>query len=469
MPPMQPDDTRVDQGGRPRTTGRYAAAVADPGLYVAPESAARPYAEAIAWLWRLGEPVHEPLAGAVGFGTGNESDSLARYVGEGRLAGAVVLINGEPVERPVRFEDGLRLRGPVLRLAHGGRAVVRSNAGIHGAERDRTLHLATTAERWGTLDAAWALPPLARYLARRLDRPLIALPPIGCLRIDDLPGTAELQLRGAARDDHSMERRIRHIVDDVERARAHLLVAVAARALLGEEAVPTDQVWPRAVAALADGVRRGVLEPAGHGLLHLNDAARRSGHLDPREFVALPEDEAGRRMDVAMHWIHDRIGPAKSFVPPAWGYNTGTLAAATARGLTVWLPPAVGALTVAGGHVRETLNVGIPSLDGLDYSPLRRIAEFGLPPTVVFHGRLLDDRLTSLRKSRALLSAARLARRRDLERIPRLPDIRWIAARDFLDRLRVHGSTELAATGISGPPGTEIFVLAEDGRRRVAL
>ena len=447
----------------------YAAAVADPRVYAAPGSAARAYAAGIAWLWRLGGPVGERLPRAVGFGAAEEAENLAADVGAGRLAGAVVLAGGAQTGGRLRFEGGLNLHGPALRLEGGGRPLVRSSAGMHAAERDGVLFLATTPERWGSLDEAWTLPVLADHLTRRLARPLVALPAVGCLRIDDLPGTAELQLRGRARDDRAMERHVRRIVASVERAGARLLVAVAARALHDGEPVPTDGVWPAAVAALADGVRRRVLEPAGHGLLHLNDAARARGELDPREFLDLGEEEAGRRIDAAMEWIRDRLGPSRTFVPPAWGCSDGTLSAAAARGLTIWRPPASGPLIRPGGDVRETLRIGIGALDGLDYSPLRHVAEYGLPPTVVFHGRLLDDRLASLRERRAVVAAARLARRRDLERIPRLRGVTWIGAHELVERLRAHDAIEVRGDEVTGPPGTEAVLIDEAGRRPSTL
>jgi hypothetical protein len=443
--------------------------VADPRVYAAPGSAARHYAAGIAWLWRLGGPVAEPLPGAVGFGTAEEADDLAAHVGAGRLACAAVLAGGAPAGGRLRFDAGFRLHGPALRLDDRGRPLVRSSAGVHAAERDSVLFLATTPERWGDLDESWVLPVLAHHLARRLGRPLVALPAVGCLRIDDLPGTAELQLRGRARDDRAMERHVRRIIASVERAGARLLVAVAARALHDAEPVPTDHVWPAAVAALADGVRRRVLEPAAHGLLHLNDAARTRGELDPREFLDLGEDEAGRRIDAAMEWIHDRLGPSRMFVPPAWGCSDGTLSAAAVRGLAIWRPPAPGPLVGPGGDVRETLQIGIGALDGLDYSPLRHIADHGLPPTVVFHGRLLDDRVASLRERRALLTTARLARRRDLDRIPRLRGVAWIGAHELLARLRAHDAIEVRGDDITGPPGTEAVLIDAAGRRPLRL
>ena len=441
----------------------------DPRIYAAPGSAARAYAAGIAWLWRLEGPVDEQVAGAVGFGTAEETEHLAADVGAGRLAGGVVLAGGAEAGGRLSFESGFRLHGPALRLENGGRPLVRSSAGVHAAERDGMLFLATMPERWGSLDEAWALPVLARHLARRLARPLVALPAVGCLRIDDLPGTAELQLRGRARDDGAMERHIRRIVASVERAGARLLVAVAARALDDGKQVPTDRVWPVSVAALADGVRRRVLEPAGHGLLHLNDAARARGELDPREFLGLSEEEAGRRIDEAMEWIRERLGPSRTFVPPAWGDSDGTLSAAAARGLTTWRPPAPGPLIRPDGHVHETLRIGLGALDGLDYSPLRHIAEHGLPPTVVFHGRLLDDRLGSLRERRAVLTAARLARRRDLERIPRLRGVTWIGAHELLERLHAHNAIEVRGDEVTGPPGAEAVLIDEAGRRPLTL
>jgi hypothetical protein len=119
--------------------------------------------------------------------------------------------------------------------------------------------------------------------------------------------------------------------------------------------------------------------------------------------------------------------------------------------------------------VRETLQIGVAALDGLDYSPLRRIAEVGFPPTVVFHGRLLDARVRSLRDRRALLTAARLVRRRDLERIPSVPGVRWVAAGEFIDRLRAHDSVDVRGTEVTGSRGTEVILLDERGRHAVTL
>ena len=293
---------------------------------------------------------------------------------------------------------------------------------------------------------------MAGFLIERLGRPLVALPAIGCLRLDDFPGTAELQLLGAAKPDARQRRRAYAIVRRLARARARLIVAVAGRALRDGGEVPLDDVWPSAVAALAEGVRRGVLEPASHGLLHLDTRARAEGRVDPREFAALDEPEAGRRIDLAGAWLEAHVGAPRSFVAPAWGYGPGALAAADARGLPTWLPPAPAAM-MSGTRLRETLAVGLPGLHGLDYAPLRRLAAIGLPPTVIFHGRLLDDRIPRLRAARDVAGAVRLARAPDLWRLMRLEGVRWTGAAELAEALRRHERIEVDGDAIAGGTG----------------
>ena len=42
---------------------------------------------------------------------------------------------------------------------------------------------------------SWAIPPLASFLPEVLGRPLVTLPPVGCVRLDDAPGTAYHQVQ----------------------------------------------------------------------------------------------------------------------------------------------------------------------------------------------------------------------------------------------------------------------------------
>jgi hypothetical protein len=414
-------------------------------LYCREGSSATALADALGWLWRLGPRSTAPGPGAVGLGDANEAEELAALVRERRLASAVVLAAGGaaasaplPARRSVsgvaRFGDASTAGTHTVFAS--GTAVARSSLGLHAVREGGLLMLGAGPELWGRLDAFWALEAILGFLAERLARVPARLPAIGCLRLDDFPGTAELQLRGAAKDDARQRRRAEAMLRRLEAARARLVVAVAARALRGDAEVPLDEVWPSAVAALAEGVRRGVLEPACHGLLHLDRAA---GGIEPREFADLDADEAGRRLDVAGDWLARHVGPAQSFVAPAWGYGPGALAAAAARGLPMWLPPHPGPL-LDGLRLHETLAVGLPGLHGLDYAPLRRLAAVGLPPTVVFHGRLLDDRLPRLRATRALATAGRLALTPDLFRIMRLPGVRWIGVAELVETLASHES-----------------------------
>jgi hypothetical protein len=91
--------------------------------------------------------------------------------------------------------------------------------------------------------------------------------------------------------------------------------------------------------------------------------------------------------------------------------------------------------------LRETLIDGPPGLHHLDYGPLAALARLGLPPTIVMHGALLDNRVDSLRRPRDLFALARLAARRDIVRLPAVPGLRWIGAGEYARLVRAHGSS----------------------------
>ncbi|HEX2086926.1 MAG TPA: hypothetical protein VHF89_14695, partial [Solirubrobacteraceae bacterium] len=436
---------------------------AAPGRLVAAlGSPEREIAELVAWLWRLGPVLDEPAPDAVAVGGPERAAELRARVRERRLAGAIVLAAGDApqgdglparrvVEGVARFGRGLRAEGAHTVLAEGT-AAVRSSLGVHATRDERVLLAGASAAGWGDLATWWLLPALADFLPGVLDRPLVALPPVGCLRLDDAPGTAELQLLGRAKPDDRERRRLDAMLRALERSGSVLVAAVAARALRDGEIVPIEEVWPGSMELLARGVERGLLEPACHGLLHLDPREHAAGRVEPREFARLDREEAGRRLDEALEWIGRRLGPARSFIAPAWGYSEGTLEAAGERGLTTWMPPRPGPLLDA--HLlHETLHDGVPGLTGLSYGPLERLAAVGVPPTVVFHGRLLDDRLPRLRAARDVLSLARLVRRRDLERVAELPDVRWVGAAELTDRLRAHAAGAGEAVLIDARPG----------------
>jgi hypothetical protein len=122
------------------------------------------------------------------------------------------------------------------------------------------------------------------------------------------------------------------------------------------------------------------------------------------------------------------------------------------------MPPGPGGL-IDGWLVRETLHDGLPGLEGMDYAPLRELAGAGMPPTVVFHGRLLDGRLEDLRAKRDFPSIARLLRRRDLERIAALDGVTWVGAEEFVRALRAHEAIEPAEDGPRVPGGHDARLL----------
>ena len=314
--------------------------------------------------------------------------SSQALVGARRLSGAVILAAGSADEAaPLPFR---RVRVGVARIgsvhvegAHtlfaGGRAVVRSSLGVHAVRSGDLLAIGADPSAWGRLDLFWVLEAIASFLVERLGRPLVLLPPVGCLRLDDFPGTAELQLRGAAKRDSRQRRQAETMIAQLERAQARLVVAAPACALAGNAEAPLDRVWPDAVAELARGVDRGVLEPACHGFLHLEPGAREEGRVDPREFAHLDASAAGDRIDAACAWLRHHLGDPRSFVAPAWAYGPGALAAATERALPSWLPPEPAPL-LSGLTLHETLAIGLPGLHGVDYTPLQRLAAIRAAP-----------------------------------------------------------------------------------------
>lgn len=442
-------------------------------IYIPARSPAAGFGSAVAWLWRLGPVRDRPHAGAVGLGTAQDAGELAELVRAGRLASAVVLA-GEPGERVEwvaerRVRQGvaafgpLRVRGEFV-IFEAGDAVVRSTLGVHAIGQPGLLALAVDAGGgWGRLEGHWVLPALRDFLVEALERPLVLLPPVGCLRLDDVPGTAEHQLQGRAKGDSRQRRRIARLTRSLRRAGARLVVAVPARALDAGRPVAIDVVWPRSVDALREGVEGGTLEPANHGLLHLDERALAEGRIEPREFAALDEREAGERLDAATAWLGERMGTPKSFIAPAWGYSAGARRAAAARGITSWLPPRPGPL-IEGNELFETLENGLPGLVRLDYGVLALLAWTGLPPTAVFHGGLVDDRLLELRLPRDLPTLARLTIRRDLPRIARLGPIAWVGAEELVARLRAHDAIEIDGTRFRAPPGTEAVLVDRQGR-----
>jgi hypothetical protein len=419
------------------------------------------FATALAWLWRLGPVLSEPHPSAVGIGTLDDARLLSELVRAGRLRGAVILagapgpavgpVPARALRRGTAALPGGSVRGDFVVFGHGA-AVVRSSVGAHAVRDGALLMLGVDTTSWGRLELAWALDTIARFLTEVLDRPLVRLPPVGCLRWDDVPGTAHEQLEGTAHSDRRQRARVARALRVCRRRGASVNLAVPVSALARDRETEIDAVWPSTVAKVAEGVASGAFEVVCHGTLHFDTAARARGSLDPREFAALDADEAGRRIDKATRWLSVHLGPPAGFIAPAWGYSPGTLAAAAARDLPTWHRPVAGPLLDDTDAVHETVDTGLPGLAGLDYRPLAQLAQVGLPPILVIHGTLLDYRLMNLRLPRDAMVMARLALRRDLLRLLSLPGIRWIRSSELIDHLRRHARTEppgLTGAGIS--------------------
>lgn len=435
-------------------------------LYAPPGSDARAFAEAIAWLWRL--PLDpEPSSRAMALGAGEDAGDLVDLLRRGRLGGAIVLAahggdsqllrpRSELVRGVADFPDG-SVKG-AFTVFRDGRPLLRSRLGAHAVEQDGVVYVGSSPGDWGRASAYWVLCLLADLLREELGRPLVALPPLGCLRLDDVPGTALQQVRGRAHPDRTMVSRIRKLTRCYREAGARLVVAVASQALDGAAPVPLDAVWPESVAALRDGVREGVLELACHGTLHLDVEAFASGTVEATEFARLGEEEARRRIEQSLRWLRQAVGEPESFIAPAWGYSPGALAAATATGLPVWRAPAPGPL-LSDGQLFETTRDSLEGVSGVDYRFLSALARIGVPPTVVFHGRLLDHRRDTLEFPRDTIASMRLALRPDLVRIPTVPGVRWVGARELVQALRAHDETRLGADlrTVVGPGASHIL------------
>jgi hypothetical protein len=419
-------------------------------LFARPDSPARRAAAALSWLWRLGPLLDDPAADAVAVGAAAEEGELRPLLESRRVCGLILFAPdaGRRVEGVARFGPGQRISG-AFTVLEDGRPAARSNLGAHAVREGRTLTLgADPATAWSELRGFWCLGALAPFLAEVLARPLPMLPPVGCIRLDDVPGTAQHQAEGKAHPDGRQRRRVEGLLRAYSAAGARLNIAVAARGLEGKEQVPLEQVWPRSVAALADGVRAGAFEPVCHGYLHLDTDAFASGRIEFREFASLSEREAGRRIDAALDWQERVLGRRpETFVAPAWAYSDGALAAAAGRGLPAWRRPELGSL-LGDGTVRETVHSGLRGLHSLDYGPFANLASHGLPPTAVLHGGLFDLRMAQIRERRDAPTLARLTLRRDILRLPRVPGVRWIGAGELVRLLEAHDTIEVRGSEV---------------------
>jgi len=445
-------------------------------LFVTPGSRMRKFAEAVAWLWRLGPVLDSPDRAAVGLGWLEDADELHAMVRAGELAGAAAFAtrpgpdqgavpSRARVQGIASFGPGRRVSGQFYVLG-SGESAVRSSLGVHAIRDGRWMVLATDPEMsWGSLDGFWVLPALADFLVDVLDRPLVMLPSVGWVRYDDVPGTAYHQLLGTDKPDSAVRRRVEKATKLFADNDSCLNVAIAPRALVDGGEAPVDEVWPDAVAAIGRGVERGAIEPVCHGYLHLNTESWAAGEISPREFFNVDRKEADRRLDVALDWFERTLGARpRTFVAPTWAYGSGLIAALADRPLPAWVPAEPGAL-VAGGNGRETINSSMEGLVRLDYGPFGAMAESGLPPSVVVHGGLFDPRPRALRRLRELPTTARLVMRRDLFRFPWVSGVRWIGAGELLGRLYGHEQIEVRGNQISNPAGFDVVLRDRSGRR----
>jgi hypothetical protein len=445
-------------------------------LYAAGDPAASRFAQGLAWLWRLGTVLGSPAPATVGVGGLSDADALFLAVERDELAGAIVFapepgaqVGAVPARRPSSGPTSFGALGTVAGdypVFESGSSVVASAAGPHAVLCEGVLVLAVDPEQeWGGLGMAWMLDAVRSYLVGRLSRPLVMLPRIGMLRLDDLPGTAHQQLIGRAKSDRRQHRRLRRYVRAFKRAGATLNVAVPAEAMRDGVRVPLDLVWPKSIAVLKQGVEEGAVEPVGHGVLHLDTARLAEGEVEFREFAHLDLDEAGRRIDQCREWQARALGAGRTFVAPAWAYSEGALAALSDRGLPFFKRCGPGRI-FEGDAMHETLISGKGNFR-LDYRPLTALAEAGLPPTVVLHGTVFDGRRASLDLPRDLAAGLRLVLGRDIARLPGIEGVSWVGAGTYHEALRLHDRVVVRGDEVVVPAGASVRVLGRDGLRLV--
>ncbi len=450
-------------------------------LYVPAGSRIARFAEAAAWLWRLGPLLSSPSEESVAIGWHEDAEELDDLVRTKRVRGAVIFTSRPGPETgclPSRarligvadFGDGARVTGQ-FSVLHGGDGypAIQSSLGVHATRNGNWMVMAVDPETcWGGIDGFWLWPALADFLSTTLRTPLVMLPPIGLVRYDDVPGTAYHQRQGRAKPDKDAARRAERVVAAYRAAGSTINVAISSRAFIDGQEVFLDQVWPEAVRAFAGGVEDGSLEPICHGYLHLEAEALARGEIDPHEFALDGSEEAARKIDTTLEWIRKTMGvDASTFVAPNWAYGAGLLEALRERKLPAWLPPAPSPL-LSGIDLRETLFSTLEGLHQLDYAPLECLAGAGFPPTVVMHGGLLDQRMERLKASRDLGTAARLAFHRDIFRLPRLKGVRWVGSAEMLARIQAHDKVEVEGDEVRTSGQFETLIL-RNGAREPAL
>lgn len=185
----------------------------------------------------------------------------------------------------------------------------------------------------------------------------------------------------------------RAVIDLLERASASMTVAVTAAWADGSERVtPFPERFPAAAAALREGVRRGRIEIANHGLTHcvLDDdlfkprwfSSNRPYHREflPSVPLSVQERHIQRAQDILQQYFET---PVVTFVPPGNVYSDATLDIAQRHGLryvSCATPPRQhGAMTVIGNedvvafHDRDLVVGGVGWLGAtLDGHPATR-------------------------------------------------------------------------------------------------
>jgi hypothetical protein len=77
--------------------------------------------------------------------------------------------------------------------------------------------------------------------------------------------------------------------------------------------------------------------------------------------------------------------------------------------------------------------------------------------------------LRTLLAERQLLTLLRLAVRRDISRMCALPFVRWVGARELIERLELHDEITVEGQEVRGPGSTQVTLIDRGGSRVVTL
>jgi predicted deacetylase len=228
------------------------------------------------------------------------------------LPGKIVLPGPAPAITPVSVAQGMQ----VLVSLDGIPIVVY-----------RAPHLLVGADAWQfgvpTVPMLYAI--LSNWLSFAVGCSPAKRPPRALIRLDDLPTTAENQMKHPAtsRFDRKRARTIRRLACFAEKAGVTFTLMYSSHCYGPDYKLQRiADIMPRSIREFASSVKRGVFEVGSHGMVHLRHPPSEAKDRDPREFLGLDEAETETHLQACESEIRRCFNTqASGFVAPAWGYR----------------------------------------------------------------------------------------------------------------------------------------------------